>query len=59
MKKENQLSVSQFARQAEISTNHVYRLGLTGKIEIQLIAGFKVIDKVKYPPANFKKQTKN
>lgn len=56
MKKEDLISVSQFAKEAEISTNHVYHLGSINKIEIQKVAGFKVINRAKYPPLNFKKK---
>ena len=56
MKKENQISVAQFARESELSPKHVYYLGRSGRIKINEVAGFKVIDKTKYPPSEFKKQ---
>lgn len=55
MKKENQISVKEFSDITGYTTNHVYELGRAGKIEIQEVAGFKVIDKEKYPPEDFKK----
>lgn len=58
MKKENQISVKDFADLTGYTTNHVYELGRVGKIVIQDVAGFKVIDKVKYPPESFKKKSK-
>ncbi|MGR3177821.1 MAG: hypothetical protein ACUZ8E_07165 [Candidatus Anammoxibacter sp.] len=58
MKKENQISVKQFAKEADISTKHVYHLGNCGSIKIDHVAGFKIIDRKKYPPCNFIKKTK-
>ena len=55
MNKDNQISVAQFAREAELSPKHVYYLGNCGRIKIETVAGFKVIDKVKYPPSKYKK----
>jgi len=52
----NQISVSQFAREADISTKHVYYLGNCKKITIQMVAGFKVIDRTKFKPSNFQKK---
>lgn len=56
MKKENQISVKDFATETGYTTNHVYELGRNGKIKIEEVAGFKVIDKIKYPPESFKKE---
>lgn len=50
---QNQISVKQFAKEAEISTKHVYYLGECGRINITHVAGFKVIDRTKYPPVDF------
>ena len=55
MKKENQISVSQFAREANISVKHVYYLGNCGRIKVDEVAGFKVIDRTKYPPENYRR----
>lgn len=56
MKKENQISVKDWATATGYTTNHVYKLGEDKKIKIEEVAGFKVIDKVKFPPENFKKK---
>lgn len=51
----DQISVKQFAKEADISTKHVYHLGNCGRIKIKIIAGFRVIDRTKYDPSDFKK----
>ncbi len=53
----NQISVKQFSKEADISTKHVYYLGNCGRIKIKIVAGFRVIDRTKYNPLDFKKQT--
>ena len=53
---QNQISVKQFAKEADISTKHVYYLGKCGRIKIREVAGFKVIDKTKYHPFDFQKK---
>lgn len=50
---QNQISVKQFAKEADISTKHVYYLGKCGRINITHVAGFKVIDRTKYDPKKF------
>lgn len=55
---QNQISVKQFAKEADISTKHVYYLGNSGRIKITHVAGFKVIDRTKYPPKDFNPQNK-
>ena len=57
MKTDNFISVKDFSKLADLTTQHVYHLGKTGKIEIQEVAGYKVIDIKKYPPEKFKKKT--
>lgn len=56
MKTEKLISISDFAKLADLTTQHVYHLGKTGKIEIKEVAGFKVIDSIKYPPQKHRKK---
>jgi len=58
MKTENQISVYKFAVATGYSVNQVYQMGKNGRIKIEVIAGKKSIDKVKYPPEDHKKKIK-
>ena len=58
MKMDNYISVKDFSTEAGLTTQHVYHLGKNGKIEIEKVAGYKVIDVKKYPPEKFKKKKK-
>ncbi len=56
MKNESLISVKDFAKLTNLTTQHIYHLGKTDKIKIQEVAGFKVIDTAKYSPENYKKK---
>lgn len=58
MNKEDQISIYEFANKTGYSVTQVYRMGESGRIKIDNIAGKKSINKVDYPPSKFKKKIK-
>ena len=58
MKNENLVTVKQYAELIGKGRQDVYRLISPAKIKAEIIAGKYFIDIKKFPPSNFKKQTK-
>lgn len=55
MNTENLISLAKFAEDSGLTPSDVTRLITPQRITVEIIGGRKFIDKVKYPPANFKK----
>ena len=58
MKTDNFISTKDFSKLTNLKIRQINHLDKTGEIEIQEVAGYKVIDIKKYPPEKFKKKTK-
>ena len=59
MKTENLISLSEFAELAGLRPDEVTRLITPQIIKTIKIGRHKFIDKTEYPPANFKKKTRD
>ena len=57
MKTDNFISTKDFSKLTNLKIRQINYLDKTGKIKIQEVAGYKVIDIKKYPPEKFKKKT--
>ena len=55
MKTDNFISTKDFRRLTNLKIRQINHLDKTGKIKIETVAGYKVIDIKKYPPEKFKK----
>ena len=56
MNTENLISLADFAREAELRPDEVTRLIDPRRIETVDVGGRKFIDRIKYPPSDFKKK---
>ena len=57
MKTDNFISTKDFSKLTDLTIRQINHLDKIGKIKIQEVAGYKVIDIKKYPPEKFKKKT--
>jgi len=55
MDTENLISLTEFANESGLKPSDVTRLIAPQQIKPEIVGGRKFIDKVKYPPGNFKK----
>lgn len=55
MDTENLISLTEFAQESGLKPSEVTRLITPARIIPEVVGGRKFIDKLKYPPENFKK----